>query len=242
MIRGRADAHRITCALIAAGAVAAVFASVRDAPARTSVLYWIVLPLAYGHLIGAFPKRRDLELVFVLTGVAALFAAYTLVVNEVVLAVMAAISVWHVVENELARTRVRDPARLGPLPRATFPHLAAATVAAATLATAWLGVAGVDAWLAFGIGFHAISWIAQAGARVRSLRAAGESSAAGRIARRVAVVHLVPCLIGAAVAAAPDSKPAGWFFTVSSPAVFFFFSALHALQTAWTRGLERGSS
>ena len=116
--------------------------------------------------------------------------------------------------------------------------LGSTLLAGGVIPTSWLGtLVDLDSLISFGLAYHVISWLLHARDQVRFLRAAAEHAAARRTARRVTAVHLVPCLLGLAAALWPGTGPSALYLAISSPAVFFFFSLLHVIHTAWLRGL-----
>jgi hypothetical protein len=171
-----------------------------------------------------------------------------------VLIPMLLLSAWHIVENDLALARAyRDELRLGALTRALRQHGIAlaftATVGIAALATregaefsrAWLG-GGIDPrrrWLSLDelasavLLYHAVSWLLFFEDRARALKPSAPGDAA-RLRRRVLALHAAPLALNAALYL--------WLPTIHSyvaaPALYLFWSALHAIQTAAVRGLE----
>lgn len=105
---------------------------------RAQVQYVFVITLGYGHLIGGavFSLRRLERLAranapgalisaFLLVTLATLFAGYGLLLNawRSLLFPLFAVSIWHIVENDLALERAyRHRLQLGPLPRDLGHH------------------------------------------------------------------------------------------------------------------------
>ena len=115
---------------------------VPDEMRRQELQYLIVLPLGYGHLIGALLFGRvhhrwrvpgwappRLFWAFVAVSLLTGFAIYLQYFHALMLVPMGVAFVWHAVENdlELGRSYSAD-LRLGPLPRAPDRHLAAAGI------------------------------------------------------------------------------------------------------------------
>lgn len=161
---------------------------------------------------------------------------------------------WHIVENDLALGRsYKDGLRLGPVVRGAQPH---AIAVASTLAVALVAFSTREGWLFsrvyFGAAlvpvqtwlsldelstafllYHTVSWLLFFEARVRALRPQS-SAGAMRLRRRVLAFHLIPLPLNLALYL--------WLPSVSvyfaAPAYYFFWSALHAIHTAWVRQFE----
>jgi hypothetical protein len=232
---------------------------------RHELLYLVALPLVYGHLIGAalFARSRKPEQPFSMltsafTGVnvLALLAAYTWALNTpaLQLAVLASIlllSMWHIVENDLELARsYRDGLRLGPVPREVRHYTlgAAWTVAAVLLALSTFAgsrfsilhfggaIVPVQTFFSFDevaaavLLYHAISWIVFFADRARALPAE-----AGRQLRiHLFALHAIPLALNVALHLGAPTIHA----YVAQPALYLFWSALHAVQTAAVRGFE----
>lgn len=160
---------------------------------------------------------------------------------------------WHVFENDLALGRgYATGLRLGPLPRGARPlgivfgltavvALAAfSTREGALFARVYFGAAllPVQDWLTLdelSAGFllyHTLSWLLFFVDRVRTLRKRSAAEAI-RLRRRVVAFHLVPLLLNAALYLWLPSATS----YLAAPALYFFWSALHVVHTAWLRGL-----
>ena len=200
---------------------------------------------------------------FLASSLLSLFAAYAWALRSAalqpfVLAPILLLFGWHIVENDLALGRgYRDGLRLGPVTRALHGHAAAllltAGVAIATFSTregalfsrAYFGAALVPAqpWLTLDeltagfLLYHTLSWLLFFEDRVRALRRSS-SVQASRLRRRVLAFHAVPLALNAA---AYHWLPAAHFY-FAAPAFYLFWSGLHALHTAWARGLEPESA
>ena len=211
--------------------------------------------------LGAAPQgaSRLLWGAFVSSSLLSLFAAYAWALGSAalqpfVLAPILLVFGWHIVENDLALGRgYRDGLRLGPVTRSLNPHVVAllltAGVALATFSTregaffsrAYFGFALVpvqpwftlDELTASFLLYHTVSWLLFFEDRVRALRRSSRARAA-RLHRRVLAFHAVPLALNAA---AYHWLPASHFY-LAAPAFYLFWSALHAIHTAWARGLE----
>lgn len=231
---------------------------------HADTLALVALPLGYGHLLGAAlsSRRRAAGLRARARGVVAavvvvdLFVAYlwalrTPALRAPLLLAMLLASAWHIVENDLAMGPARrDGLRLGPLPRAPRRHvlalafalavalLALGTPGGARLALLHLGRVPVpllsplplETLLAAVVLYHGVAWILFAAARARALPPPGRR----RLRRRLLWIHALPLALGAALHAWLPQLHA----YAASPALYLFWSLLHALQTARARGLE----
>jgi hypothetical protein len=245
-------------ALVAAGMT--LLHAVEPDPARREVALGLVaLPLGYGHLLGAWwsgrgrrPRRDGIERALAAVSVATALCAYTwaLQVEGLQLAVllpMLGVSGWHIAENDLALARTRD-ARLPALPRRAPPHAAAlgATLllGLAALATpegaAWLALRGLAAppfqplalpdLLTTVLMYHAVVFVLLGLERARRLPPA----TARGLRRRLLAAHALPLGTSAALFLALPALHA----VLAAPALYLFFSVLHALHTAHWRGVD----
>jgi hypothetical protein len=142
--------------------------------------------------------------------------------------------------------------RLGPVTRAAGPHALALLVVAgvglvalstpegALFSRAYFGRELVstqarltlDEVTAAFILYHTVSWWLYFEDRVRRLRRTSAAEAV-RLRRRVLAFHLVPFAINAALYLGLPS----FHFYLAAPAYYLFWSALHVLHTAASRGL-----
>lgn len=208
---------------------------------------------------GAQGASRLLFAAFVCSSLLSLFAAYAWALRSpalqpLMLAPILLVFGWHIVENDLALGRgYRAGLRLGPVTRSLHPHAVAllltAGVALATFSTregalfsrAYFGAALVPAQPWFTLDeltasfllYHTISWLLFFEDRVSALRRTSSAQAA-RLRRRVIAFHAVPLALNAA---AYQWLPAAHLY-LAAPAFYLFWSAVHAIHTAWTRGLE----
>jgi hypothetical protein len=217
----------------ALGFVAATRAAWPDGAERAAAQYALVITLGYGHLLGAalpaFRRtlaRGALACAAGVTAAATAFALYATAAHAwppLTLA-LAAISVWHIAENDAALARaLRAGGPLPALPRTAGAHVR--PLAAAALVLAVSGASLPDAGR-FGDVFsavtlhHLLAWL-------------GFALARGASPRRLAALHAVPTLACAALWLAPEG---GALRSVAfSPALYLFWSALHVLQTARAR-------
>lgn len=165
---------------------------------------------------------------------------------------------WHIVENDIALGRsYACGLRLGSLLRGTRQHAIAfvltVAVAVAAFSTregalfshAYVGAALVpmQAWLSLDeltaafLLYHTVSWLLFFEDRARALHRTSARDAI-RLRRRVLAFHLVPLPLNAALYL---WAPAAYVY-LAAPALYFFWSALHAIHTAWVRGLEPPSA
>lgn len=242
------------------------------APERVVWLYLLALPLGYGHLLGAAvfarsrrvssgapPASRRLAAAFAASSALSLLALYawSLGVRALVpwvVVPMLLLSVWHIVENDLALGRAyRSGLRLGPLVRSPRHQLLAlvptagvgiaalATEEGAVIARAWFGatlgvrlpIVPLDELVAAVLIYHAVSWLIFFEDRARALAASGVFDGA-RLRRSVLALHAGPLVLNAALY---WWLPALYVW-VASPLLYLFWSALHALHTAALRGFE----
>jgi hypothetical protein len=166
---------------------------------------------------------------------------------------MFAVSAWHIFENDIALARARRKhAGVGPVPRTPGPHLLAialgASLAVAMLATpigsalairqlgwlpASLPLSAIDLAAAV-LMYHAISWLWFLVERSRRL----PYPEARRARRRLLWIHLAPLTANSVLFAAFPSAHQ----LVAAPSLYLFWSFLHALDTAWRRGLAPTSA
>jgi hypothetical protein len=202
---------------------------------------------------------RWLHSAFVGSSVLTLFAAYAWALRSpalqpFVLTPFLLLFAWHIAENDLALGRAyRSGLRLGPVPRAPRPHAIALALATGVAIVAFSTREGalfgrvyfgatlipVQPWLTLDelssafVLYHTLSWLFYFEDRVRALRRTAAPKAV-RLRRRVLSFHLVPLALGALLYL---WAPAVHLF-FGSPAIYFFWSALHSLDTALVRGLE----
>lgn len=242
------------------------------APGERAIwLYLIVLPLGYGHVIGAavFARSRAsrptmqggsrlLRAAFLGTSLLSLAALYgwalrSTALQPFVLGPILLLFGWHIVENDLALGRSYSAGlRLGPVLRGaranaialalTFAVALAAfsTRAGALFSRTYFGAAPLpvqdlltlDDLSAGFVLYHTVSWLLFFEDRVRALRGSSGFEAA-RLRRRVLAFHLGPLLLNAALYRWLPSASA----YLAAPALYFLWSALHAIDTARVRGL-----
>jgi hypothetical protein len=202
-----------------------------DGEARSRLQYALVITLGYGHLLGAaLPALRRgagrgaLLYTAQAVSVATAFGFYAAGARAwpALPLVPVALSVWHIVENDLALARARrGGGSLAPLARGReqLPALAgsALVLGLAFLALPEPGRFG-DVWSAVTL-HHLVAWIAHRLER-------------GDRLVRLAGLHAAPALVCAALWMAPDL---GLRAHVSSPGLYLFWSTLHVLQTARAR-------
>jgi len=206
------------------------------------------------------PKgSRWLASVFAGSSILSLLALYTWALNvrvlqSWVLIPMLVLSAWHIVENDLALGRAyEDALQLGAVTRAPRHHGIAlaltAGVGLAALATAeglgfaracfGTGIALRTPWLTLDelasgvLLYHAFSWLLFFEDRARALRPRAAFDPA-RLRRRVFALHAAPLALNAALYL---WLPAVHFY-VAAPALYLFWSVLHAIHTVAVRGLE----
>jgi hypothetical protein len=221
---------------------------------RRTWLSLVALLLGYGHLLGASSSSRSdggsgLDRLFVGLSAATALCAFTWAMHGAgrlpVLAALGAIAGWHILENDRAMAYGGDAGRLPPLPRRVRPH-AIALGATLLLVVIALAASGAGPQLAVGrpapplvaleelaaalLLYHAITWILFVLECTRHL----PTVAARARRRRLLWVHALPvALIAAAWHWLPDVHA-----VLASPALYLFWSGMHALQTARARGLE----
>jgi hypothetical protein len=198
---------------------------------------------------------RGLFTAFVLVSVANLLAAYSWALHvpaaaPLVLVPMLLFSAWHIVENDLALGRsYREGLALVPLQARARDNAAALGLTVLLGLAALLtpeGAAFGREWLGWRSGFllpfsldelvtavllwHAASWVHLFLDRARE--AARRSPREARLLRRhLLLVHAVPLALNALLfVLAPPL-----YVWVASPALYLFWSVLHAVQTALVR-------
>lgn len=253
---------------LALAGVGLLLAAMRSCALDSGPRAWLVLvalPLGYGHLLGAAlfaSGRRGAAAVSPLAsvrgalGVLNLLGAYLWALRipalrGAVLAPMLLISAWHIAENDLALGRsYREGLRLGPVPRGPRPHALALTLAAGMGLLALTTPAGAQFSMrelggrvaplqrAFSLDelatavlmYHALSWILFFESRARAL----PRRPARRLRARLGWLHAIPLALNALLYCL---LPALHVYA-ASPALYLFWSLLHALHTARRRGLE----
>jgi hypothetical protein len=202
---------------------------------------------------------RWLRGAFLGTSILTLFAVYAWALRSAslqpfVLTPLLLLFAWHIVENDLALSRAyRNEMRLGPVARAPRQHALALAVAAGVGIVAFSTREGalffrlyfgeplvpVQAWLALDelsgafVLYHTLSWLFYFEDRVRVQRRTSPREAM-RLRRRVLSFHLAPVALSALL----YLQAPGVQFFLGTPAIYFFWSALHSLHTAVVRGLE----
>ena len=186
-----ARSNRLVAAGIAAGVLAVAQTLFPRPEVRGAVLYLLILPLAYGHLLGALSTSRSywdrivpegvprgLYFAFVAVSVATLFAAYTLVSGGIVLVLVTAVSLWHVIENDIAQgRRSRAGLHLGPIPRDAAPHWGAAGILAlASLAVVSTLAGSLTLVAEVGVSVDSWVWVFRLVALVAGMRIVGSRS------------------------------------------------------------------
>jgi hypothetical protein len=209
------------------------------------------------RLAGLVPQgvSRGLFAAFALVSVANLFAAYTWALHSpaaapLVLVPMLLFSAWHIVENDLALGRsYREGLELVPLQAGSRDHATAVGLTGLLGLTALLTPEGAvfgREWLGWRVAFlapfsldelvtavllyHAASWVLFFLDRARGLarRAPRE---ARLLRRRLWLVHAVPLALNALLFFLAPAL----YVWVASPALYLFWSVLHAVQTALVR-------
>ena len=234
-----------------------------DSAQREAWTLLLALPLGYGHLVGGVVARRrprgamrgalGWDRVALASGWLSVFALYTHLLQDPwlrpwVTAPLLALSAWHILENDRALGRAHRAGRLrldGSPPSAGDRLCVIAgslALLAAGLATPagrqWsLLVAGTALPVSLHLGvaelasavllYHAFSWLGFVGRR--AVRTPGPE---GRRLRRVLLAsHALPLVANALLYAWADALHA----FVASPALYLFWSALHAAQTRRAR-------
>jgi|GEM_PF-3418934 len=256
----RSWADRGGCLLLVLGLLAWAHRLWPDPGMRSDSIYLVIISVGYGHLLGALWWGRgklraaapagvapSLWLAFLactaLTGLA--LHAMALHTNAAWAAPLFVVSVWHIVENDLLLGRAAEFAgRLPPVSsspvqaRAVIFSCGILAVSVATPeAAVFLGVRPlvplslVDVF-AVVTGYHLLAWLIVAVRRTRMEARAGEVQLAHRHQLSIVVVHLA-CGSGC-LAAVASGLP--WLRNLATnPAIYLYWSALHALQTAWSR-------
>jgi len=232
----------------------ALHALAPDASVRRTWLSLVALMLGYGHLLGASSSSRSLhgsglERLFAGLCTATALCAFSWAMHGAarlpVLAVLGVVSGWHILENDRAMGHGGRAGRLPPLPRRAQPH------GIAVLGTLLLCLTGLVVWaalpqrapgtvsprafaleglLAALLLYHAIAWILFVLECARHL----PPRAARARRRRLLWVHALPvALLGASGHWLQDLH-----VVLTSPALYLFWSGVHAVQTARARGLE----
>lgn len=83
--------------------------------------------------------------------------------------------------------------------------------------------------------YHLYTWLGVLGRRIGALRAARRRADARRLGTRVAAVHVLPATLCVALALAPEARWPELRAWLLGPGLYLFWSALHVVQTAWTR-------
>jgi hypothetical protein len=208
---------------------------------------------------GVQGTSRWLVAAFVGSSLLTLLVAYTWALRSTTLQPFALAPIlllfgWHIVENDLAMGRsYADGLHLGPVARRARQHAVAfvftAVVALAAFSTregalfsrVYFGTAllPVQPWLTLdelSAGFllyHTVSWLLFFEDRARALYQKLPAEAV-RLRRRVLAFHGVPLLLNAALY---FWLPSAYVY-VAAPALYFLWSSVHAIHTAWVRGLE----
>ena len=204
-------------------------------------------------LLAAFIASSLLTLMFLFS-----WALRSTALQPLVLVPILVIFGWHIVENDLALGRsYADGLRLGLVLRGARQHAIALVLTAgislvafstregAHFSRVYFGAAPVPVqpWLTLDelatafLLYHTVSWLLFFEDRVRALRQTSASEAA-RLRRRVLAFHGLPVLLNAVLYLWLPSA----FVYVAAPSLYFFWSALHAMHTAWVRGLEPRTS
>lgn len=241
-------ARRAAALAIVLAALAALRALVPDPAQRRETMFLLMIPLGYGHVLGAawFGAGRAGRLRQLASFAAAALGGVWLVgvipgASPPLAFAFAAVAVWHVVENEIAAGAAPRGApprcgRLPPLPRALRGHAqplaATATAIGVALATPWLARPALRAglpvplavWnaeevLAAILFHHVVSWA------LHTVRP-------GRT-RAIVAVHAIPLAIGVGGAAVWPAAHA----VVAAPLPYLLVAVAHALHTAWLRGI-----
>jgi hypothetical protein len=168
------------------------------------------------------------------------------------------VSIWHGLENDRALARAQGhPLRLEAVrasPRELGRDLAL-TLALGVLALLTTPLServallpspallrlDLSEWISFAdlftlsTGYHIVSWLLFFAERRRALLDAGDGVAARALAIRLAVVHAPPLALCLALSAQGGPGALGGRAFLFSPAVYLFWSAVHAGQTAQAR-------
>jgi hypothetical protein len=192
-----------------------------------------VITFGYGHLLGAAlpafrraAARGALACAWLAAAAATAFALYAATARAwpPLTLGLAALSVWHIAENDAALVRaLRTGGPLPALPRTACAHARPLAATALVLAAAaWAlpdpGRFG-DVFSAVTL-YHLVAWL-------------GFALARGASRARLAALHAASAFACAALALAPEG---GALRSVAfSPGIYLFWSALHVLQTARAR-------
>lgn len=247
-------ALRVGAAAFVATLALATRALEPDPGARRAALLGVALGLGYGHQLGAWwfarrhgrrsPLARAARGLTLLTASLAFALALASPAAPWLLVALAALAVWHVVENDLSLSRdARAGLQLPPLARSAGPHLASLLASAAAVALVFAAPGLAPVLVAWGVPPVLAAWTPEEGIAVlllyhvavwggRSLGAPSLGPAAGGRAGRVLAAHLLPLgLLLAASGLAP-----GVYAWLASPSLYLFLSALHAVHTSLERG------
>lgn len=238
--------NRILSATAVALWLAALHGLVPDRAERLRWLNLTALPLAYGHVLGAFiyswPRfktRGALEAAFACVTALTLFSTYLWLMHTelrgIVLAPLVLVAAWHIVENDLALARAyRSGGRPGAPAREARDAVRATGAGALLVALGlltgeggfylerWLGLAApallpIEDLTTAVLMYHTFSWIVFFADR-------------GRCDAKFVGLHAVPFVVAAAGLLLPPLTV--W---VTSPAFYVFWSVAHAFQTAAVR-------
>jgi hypothetical protein len=230
-----------------------------DAAVRRELLGLVALPVGYGHLLAAvcFARSRapldPLATALRVSTLAILLAGYLALLGRpagrLVVAALLVLSGWHIAENDRALTRAYGRGlRLPPLERGVRAHLAAFGVTGLLAALALTSPSGASALHSWGLPslpvrgpalddlagvvlmVHAVRWLLFSRDRARCLPA----RAARRLRFGLLALHVLPAAVCVLVWLRLPALHA-W---LASPALYLFGSAVHAVQTAWRRGVE----
>jgi hypothetical protein len=254
--------NRLTAAAGAVAFLALVHVAAPDPVRREAWTLLIALPLGYGHLIAASlaaresraarGRARPIAKAWAALAVLALFAAYTRALQApefavVVMLPLLVVSAWHIVENDLALARAY---RSG----LELPALRGSALEIAWIAAVTLGLGGVAlttpsgrqaslltfGWMLPGVRgptladlaagvllYHALSFLVFGLDRARLLGARRRA----RRHRILLLCHAAPALANALLYFWMDALHA----IVATPALYLFWSVLHAVETAARR-------
>jgi len=225
-----------------------------DLATRRAWAFAGLLPLGYGHQLAALwpgrgiPTRRAPALGLAAFASAALGLGWLLTRSAAapLLGLLAAVAVWHVVENEvaLARAGTRGGSlRLPALSRAPGRHVWTLLWTLALLAAAFSLPRLAPLALRWGVGARWVIWTSEELVaavllhHVVSFLVLGLTSGRGVGRRpgrrwRIVCLHLLPLAAGLAC-------QSGWpalFGVLASPPLFLLCSVAHAVQTVRSRG------
>ena len=223
-----------------------------DPATRREWALLVMLPLGYGHQIAAVALRRSsgrrLERGLALLAVGVGGASFVWLLSGAsagpLIALLTAIAVWHVVENEAAMTRVGS-SRLAPLSRSPRHQAALLLVSGLVLLAAFalprlahpalrLGVPSrlcvwsAEELIAGLLFYHVVSFLFfYAAPRVGARRPRGWGL-------RLTLSHALPVVVLLLSHALWPSLSV----LLASPPLYLFCSCVHALSTVSTRGVE----